>query len=60
MTKAPPVMHAQKAYGSESAYLLNCPIESHNNQNPGEFRAAPFNNDIPHISCEWSLKHEWI
>ncbi|MFC2058014.1 dTDP-4-dehydrorhamnose 3,5-epimerase family protein [Chloroflexota bacterium] len=53
ITIPPMVIHGQKAYGAEPAYLVNCPTELYDYQNPDEFRIDPFDNDIPY---DWSLK----
>ena len=51
---SPLVLHGFKAYGSQSAYLVNSVTEPYNHQNPDEFRIDPFDNDIPY---NWELKH---
>jgi len=53
ITIPPMVVHGQKAYGTEPAYLINCPTELYDYQNPDEFRIDPFDNDIPY---DWSLR----
>ncbi len=54
ITIPPLVIHGQKAYGTEPAYLINCPSEPYDHENPDEFRLDPFDKDIPY---DWSLKH---
>jgi len=50
----PLVLHGEKGYGTEPAYLINCPSEPYNREDPDEFRLDPFQNDIPY---DWGLKH---
>lgn len=53
ITIPPLVMHGFKAYGTESAYIINCVTEPYNHQTPDEFRLDPFSQDIPY---DWALK----
>ncbi len=55
LIKIPPgVYHGYKAIGGEPAYVINCPDEPYNRENPDEYRVDPFENDIP---FDWRLKH---
>ena len=47
------VMHGFKAYGMESAYIINTVTVPYNAAEPDEYRIDPFDNDIPY---DWSLK----
>jgi len=47
------VLHGFKAYGSESAYVVNTVTQPYNHQEPDEFRIDPFDNDIPY---DWAPK----
>lgn len=49
----PGVMHGFKAAGDERAYLVNCPTELYNYDEPDEYRVDPHDNDIPY---DWSLE----
>jgi dTDP-4-dehydrorhamnose 3,5-epimerase len=48
----PGVMHGFKAIGEDRAYLINCPTELYNYDNPDELRVDPYDNDIPY---DWKL-----
>ena len=47
------VLHGMKGIGTEPAYLVNCPTEPYNYDNPDEFRVDPHNNNIPY---DWDRK----
>ncbi|MFH1612388.1 MAG: dTDP-4-dehydrorhamnose 3,5-epimerase family protein [bacterium] len=47
------VYHGMKGIGTEPVYLINCPTEPYNYQNPDEFRVDPHKNDIPY---KWEKK----
>ncbi|MCP4229852.1 MAG: dTDP-4-dehydrorhamnose 3,5-epimerase [bacterium] len=49
----PGVMHGFKAVGDNKAYLINCPTELFNYDEPDEYRVDPYDNDIPY---DWTLK----
>lgn len=53
ITIPPLVLHGIKGIGTEPAYLINCPTEPYNYDEPDEFRVAPHDNDIPY---DWSGK----
>lgn len=50
----PLVVHGMKGIGTEPAYLINCPTETYNYEQPDEYRIDPFDPQIPY---EWNLKH---
>ncbi|MCX7784821.1 MAG: dTDP-4-dehydrorhamnose 3,5-epimerase family protein [candidate division WOR-3 bacterium] len=50
----PLVVHGMKGIGIEPAYLINCPTETYNYQQPDEYRIDPFDPQIPY---KWDLKH---
>jgi dTDP-4-dehydrorhamnose 3,5-epimerase len=49
----PYVLHGMKGIGNEPGYLINCPSETYDYNNPDEFRVHPHNNDIPY---DWEIK----
>ena len=49
----PFVLHGMKGIGPESGYLINCPSEPYDYNNPDEYRIHPHNNDIPY---DWDTK----
>jgi len=49
----PGVMHGFKAIGDDRAYLINCPTELYNYDEPDELRVDPYDNDIPY---DWALE----
>ena len=54
LLKIPPfVWHGIKGIGDEPAYLINCPTELYNYEQPDEFRKDPHSCDIPY---DWSRK----
>jgi dTDP-4-dehydrorhamnose 3,5-epimerase len=53
ITIPPLVYHGMKGVGSEPAYIINCPTELYNYQNPDEYRLDP---DDPSIPYDWRLK----
>lgn len=55
LLKIPPrVMHGFKAVGGQPAYLVNCPTEPYDRENPDEFRLPP---DSPEVGYNWDVKH---
>ncbi len=50
----PLVVHGMKGIGTEPAYLINCPTETYNYEQPDEYRIDPFDPQIPY---KWDLKH---
>ena len=53
ITIPPFVLHGMKGIGAEPAYLINCPTEPYNYDEPDEFRVPPHENDIPY---DWAIK----
>lgn len=54
LLKIPPlVMHGFKAVGDESAYIVNCPTEVYNYDEPDEFRLPYDTDEIPY---DWDVK----
>jgi dTDP-4-dehydrorhamnose 3,5-epimerase len=54
LLKIPPmVVHGFKAVGGESAYLINCPTELYDYQNPDEHRLP---HDSPEIGYDWAVR----
>lgn len=53
ITIPPLVMHGMKGIGTEPAYIVNCPTEPYNYNEPDEFRVHPRDNDIPY---DWARK----
>jgi dTDP-4-dehydrorhamnose 3,5-epimerase len=49
----PGVLHGMKAIGSEPGYVVNCPTEPYNRDEPDEYRIDPHDNDIPY---DWARK----
>ncbi|KPJ49336.1 dTDP-4-dehydrorhamnose 3,5-epimerase [candidate division TA06 bacterium DG_26] len=49
----PLVVHGMKGIGPEPAYLINCPTEPYNYENPDEYRIDPHGDEIPY---DWGLK----
>jgi dTDP-4-dehydrorhamnose 3,5-epimerase len=49
----PQVLHGMKGIGTEPGFLINCPTEPYNYENPDEFRVDPHDNDIPY---DWDRK----
>ncbi len=49
----PNVLHGMKGIGTEPAYMINCPTEPYNHEQPDEFR-RPWND--PAIPYNWGLK----
>jgi dTDP-4-dehydrorhamnose 3,5-epimerase len=49
----PLVAHGVKAVGPEAGYLVNCPTEPYNYEQPDEHRIAPHGGEIPY---DWSRK----
>jgi dTDP-4-dehydrorhamnose 3,5-epimerase len=49
----PYVLHGVKGIGTEPAYLINCPTESYDYDNPDEYRVAPDSGEVPY---DWELK----
>ena len=49
----PYVLHGVKGIGTEPVYLINCPTESYNYDNPDEYRVAPDSGEVPY---DWELK----
>ncbi len=49
----PYVLHGMKGIGNELGYLINCPSEPYDYNDPDEFRVHPHNNDIPY---DWDIK----
>jgi dTDP-4-dehydrorhamnose 3,5-epimerase len=49
----PGVLHGMKAIGSEPGYVVNCPTEPYNRDEPDEYRVDPHENDIPY---DWARK----
>jgi dTDP-4-dehydrorhamnose 3,5-epimerase len=49
----PYVLHGMKGIGNEPGYLINCPSEPYDYNDPDEFRVHPHNNDIPY---DWEIK----
>ena len=47
------VFHGFECMGEEPCYIVNCPTEMYNKEEPDEFRIDPFDNDIPY---EWTAK----
>lgn len=50
----PYVWHGVKGIGTEPAWMLNCPTEPYNYDQPDEFRRPP---DDPAIPYNWGLRH---
>ena len=50
----PNVLHGMKGIGTEPAYLINCPTEVYNPDDPDEYRVDPHSPEIPY---DWEL--EW-
>lgn len=48
----PLVLHGMKGIGTEPAYLINCPTEPYNYDNPDEYRVDPHGGEIPY---DWKL-----
>ena len=48
------VLHGMKGIGTEPAYMINCPTEVYNYDQPDEFRKS---QDDPSIPYDWKLKH---
>jgi len=53
ITIPPFVFHGMKGIGVEPAYLINCPTEPYNYDEPDEFRVPPHDNEIPY---DWAIK----
>lgn len=53
LTIPPQVLHGMKGIGTEPAYMINCPTEPYDRDNPDEFR-RPWND--PSIPYDWELK----
>jgi dTDP-4-dehydrorhamnose 3,5-epimerase len=54
LLKIPPlVMHGFKAIGTEPAYVINCPTEVYNYEQPDEYR-LPY--DTTKIPYDWGIK----
>lgn len=53
VTIPPLVMHGMTGIGMEPGYLINCPTELYNYNEPDEFRVPPHDNDIPY---DWARK----
>lgn len=49
----PFVAHGVKAIGTEPGYLINCPTELYNYEQPDEYRIPPHSGEIPY---DWSRK----
>jgi len=49
----PLIVHGVKAIGTEPGYLINCPTEPYNHEQPDEFRIPPHGGEIPY---DWSRK----
>ena len=49
----PMVVHGVKAIGTEAGYLINCPTEPYNHEQPDEYRIAPHSGEIPY---DWTRK----
>ncbi len=49
----PGVLHGMKAIGDQPAFLVNCPTETYNYDEPDEFRVDPHSSDIPY---DWDRK----
>jgi len=49
----PGVYHGFEANGDEESIIINIPTEPYNYKTPDEYRADPFNNDIP---FKWKSK----
>ena len=50
----PRIYHGFKCIGIETAYFLNLPNLSYNDQEPDEYRLPPNTNKIPY---DWGIKH---
>lgn len=54
LLKIPPlVMHGFKAIGTEPAYVINCPTEVYNYEQPDEYRLPYDTTEIPY---DWGIK----
>jgi dTDP-4-dehydrorhamnose 3,5-epimerase len=54
LLKIPPlVMHGFKAIGTELAYVINCPTEVYNYEQPDEYRLPYDTTEIPY---DWGIK----
>ncbi len=54
LLKIPPlVMHGFKAIGTEPAYVINCPTEVYNYEQPDEYRLPYNTTEIPY---DWEIK----
>ena len=42
------VYHGFKCISEREAIIVNCPTEPYNRESPDEFRADPYDNDIPY------------
>ena len=54
LTIPPGIWHGFRGAGDEVVYLLNCPTESYNHDDPDEFR-RPY--DDAEIGYDWSLQY---
>jgi dTDP-4-dehydrorhamnose 3,5-epimerase len=49
----PGVLHGIECIGYEPCYLVNCPTELYDYDNPDEFRVDPFSKEVPYA---WKAK----
>lgn len=49
----PMVVHGVKAVGGEAGYLVNCPTEPYNYDEPDEYRIDPHSGEVPY---DWGRK----
>ncbi|MBI2164997.1 MAG: dTDP-4-dehydrorhamnose 3,5-epimerase family protein [Chloroflexi bacterium] len=50
----PLVLHGSKGYGTEPAFMLNCPTEPYRHDDPDEYRVDPFDPQVPY---DWFKVH---
>lgn len=49
----PGVLHGMKAVGGKPGYLVNCPTEPYDYENPDEYRVDPYEGGVPY---DWTRK----
>lgn len=53
ITIPPGVLHGMKAIGTKPGYVVNCPTEPYNHDEPDEYRVDPHDSDVPY---DWARK----